>query len=268
MKTELNYLSIKKNVKNLLLMSMTVLTLSCANESEDLDNLASQEISSIQYFDSRESFESKMKSIEITNEQLYDKDYNILSNVLNEDNIIGIGDYLIKVDTDSESVYTLKKDFLNEYNDLATMNLKNSNINQLSVYEDVLSVLDGSTTAQKSNCGSPASYDYDSDSTSGNNRSLSLSATYKASGIYFILSYRCIPDNSDSGYARLDEWDITYTTTSCVSYSSYGENDYGDGENEGSFGGTPYLGTTPLRSFHCFVVCSSSAGTVDVIIES
>lgn len=270
MKKNSNYSqSVKKLLKSVLLILLTIFMVSCSNENENIDDTLSENISSIQYFESKTSFESKMESIVENNyDQLNNENYDILSEVLNEDNIIGIGDYLIKVDVDSKAVYTLKKTYSSEYDDLKAMNLKNSNITQFSVNDDVLNILDGTTTAQKAACGSPASYDYDYDSTSGNNRSLSLSATYKASGIYFSLTYRCIPSNSDSGYSSLDEWDTSYTTVNCVNYSSYGISEYGDGEHEGSFTGGVYFGLNPLASFHCFIVCSSSAGTVDVTIES
>lgn len=262
-----NALTMKKHLKHVLLMTIAVFALSCSNENNDAT--LTEDIAAFQYFESKASFNSTMETIIENNaEQLSNKDYNILSEILNKDNIVGIGEHLIKIDSDSESVYTINKSYLNAYSDLAAINLKNENITQLSVYDDVLNILDGTSTAQRASCGSPASYDYDSDSTSGNNRTLSLSATYKASGIYFSLTYRCILDNSDYGYSRLDEWDTTYTTTSCTSYSSVGESDYGDGEHEGSFTGGVYFGYTPLSSFHCFIVCSSSAGTVDVTIES
>jgi len=262
----------KKTTKFLSIKALVLLTaifmMSCSNNQEQIEE-SEQSIPEIQLFDSKESFESTMKSIvEANYDQLDNENYDVLSEVLNEDNIIGIGDYLIKVDMASEAVYTLQKKHMHKYSDLKTMNLKNGNITKLSIYENVLNVLDGTAIAQKGACGSPASYDYDYDSTYGNNRSLSLSASYKASGIYFSLTYRCIPSNSDYGYCRLDEWDTTYTTVNCASYSSVGENDYGDGEHEGSFTGGVYFGLNPLASFHCFVVCSSSAGTVDVTIES
>ena len=268
MKKSLNYSKpLKRGLKNLLLISLAILTWSCSNEN--IDSSISQDMASIQYFDSKGDFEAKMASIRIDYEQLNSPDYNILSEVLNEDNVVGIGEYLIKIDLNTESVYTLKKSFSNEYNDLVAMNIKNNNINKLSVYNDVLSILDGSdtVTVAKSSCSSRAPSDYDYNSTSGNYQTLTLTARYRAYGIYFSLSYTCDP-HTDYGYCRLDEWDIYYRKTNCATYSSYGENDYGDGEHEGRFTHVAYQGYTPLNSFHCNVKCSSSAGTVEVIIES
>lgn len=256
-----NSLSTLKNLKTVLFMLLITIIVSCSNENENIESIPSQEISSIQHFKSKAAFESKMSSIAVAN------DTHILSEILNEDNIVSIGEYLIKIDENTASVYTLKSALLNQYNDLANINLENKNITKLSIYEDVLSVLDGSIIAAKSACSTtPASYDYDSETVHGNYRSLTITGSYKAYGIYFMLTYGCTP--SDGGYSRLDDWDITYQTRNCVYYSSYGENDYGDGENEGSWNGTPYLSTSPLVSFHCHITCSSSAGIVKIILES
>lgn len=260
----------KKISNNLILIVFTIITFSCSNNNESIDEPITDNALSVQYFDSKETFDTKMQSIIANNSDqlMTDDQYDILSEVLNKDHIIGIGDYLIKIDFETNSVYTLQKSLLNQYDDLAGINLKNNNITKYSIYDNVLGILSGEETAQKScTSQSPANYDYDFDSVSGNNVSLKLTARYFASGIYFILSYHCVP-NTEYGYCRLDEWDITYKTKGCQYYSSYGENDYGDGEHEGSFSSTRYLGFSPLVNFHCFVVCSSSAGTVDVTIES
>lgn len=258
-----------KKAITLLFITMTIILLSCSNEHEEINDTISENIPEIQYFNSKSDFEKKMESIEInSSEQLISNDYNILSEVLNKDNIIGIGDHLIKVDLDTESVYLINKSFLDQYNDLANINLKNNNITQLSIYEDVLGFLDESNTLlAKSACtNTPAPYRYDYQGSSGNNMHIAVSTRYSAYGIYFKLGYQCVL--SDSGYSRFEEWDITYETTSCVSYSSYGENEYGDGEHDGNIYATIYSSTVPLGSFHCFVSFSSSAGTASVTIES
>ncbi|GAA3620354.1 hypothetical protein [Flavivirga jejuensis] len=258
----------KKITKNLLLITITITLFSCSNEHEEINDTISDNIPEIQYFNSKTDFEKEMERIEINNsEQLINNEYNILSEVLNEDNIIGIGDYLIKVDLNTESVYSLNKSFLDQYNDLANINLKNSNITQLSIYEDVLGFLDGSNTllARSACTNIPAPYRYDYQGSNGNNRHIAVSARYRAYGIYFNLGYQCVL--SDSGYSRFEEWDITYETTNCASYSSYGENEYGDGEHYGNIYATVYNSSVPLGDFHCFVTFSSSAGSASVTIE-
>ncbi|MDO5968251.1 hypothetical protein Q4Q35_00385 [Flavivirga aquimarina] len=256
-------------MKKTITLALTIILLSCSNEHEEINDTISENIPEIQYFNSKTDFEKKIKSIEINNsEQLISNEYNILSEVLNKDNIIGIGDHLIKVDLDTESVYLLNKSFLDQYNDLANINLKNNNITQLSIYEDVLGFLDGSNTllAKPACTSTPAPYDYDYQEASAYYRYIAVSASYSAYGIYFKLRYQCVL--SDSGYSRFEEWDITYQTTNCVNYSSYGENEDGDGEHDGNIYATIYSSTVPLGSFHCFVSFSSSAGTASVTIES
>ncbi len=64
-----------------------------------------------------------------------------LQKILNDDHIVQIAQWLIKVDAAKEQVLVLDKKYLDQYNDLAISNLNNKNILVYSTEDEVLSML-------------------------------------------------------------------------------------------------------------------------------
>ncbi len=64
-----------------------------------------------------------------------------LQKILNDDHVVQIDKWLIKVDAAKEQVLVLDKKYLEQYTDLANSNLENKNILVYSTNEDVLSLL-------------------------------------------------------------------------------------------------------------------------------
>lgn len=64
-----------------------------------------------------------------------------LQKILNDDHIVQIGKWLIKVEKEKEQVLVLDKKYLDQYNDLVTSNVSNKNILVYSTEEEVLDML-------------------------------------------------------------------------------------------------------------------------------
>ena len=86
---------------------------------------------------------------------IYD-DYGILPKILNEDKIVKIGEYLIKIDLHNERVLVLEEQHKSEYADLVTDNFENSHIMTFSTDDEVLELLEngskGSVNARMLGC--------------------------------------------------------------------------------------------------------------------
>lgn len=250
----------KNQFKNLMIAVAAVFLFACSNENSDvIDN--NQEIADVQYFDSRSDFEEKITLLEVSN-----LGANPLSEILNKDNIVSIGNYFIKINTNNENVYVLNKKFANKYSDLVNENLNNPNIFQYSTYDNVLSLLENDNLKARS-CGAAVANTYTSASKTNGNYEILAQGTYSAYGIYFLM-YFSAETGGDNPY--LEEWDITYRTTTCGSYSSYADVGHGGTDEEGEDGyfyRTVYRGTTPLSSFHIYAVFSSLSDDVNITLE-
>ncbi len=123
---------------------------------------------------------------------IYD-DYGVLSEILNEDKVVKIGKYLIKVDLHSEQVMVLEDIHQHEYDDLVSNNPDNNNIMVFSTDDEVLELLENGSTgtinARISSCDAPRA---DRDRRPGYPRRgrrwrLDAKVAYQKAGIYFSL---------------------------------------------------------------------------------
>ena len=91
---------------------------------------------------------SKSKSSE-NDDLLGDDD---LAQILNEDWIVQIGDYLYRVNKPTELVYVLPASNVSEYQDLVNENVANKNIRKFSTEDDVIELAESGAEGQKSLC--------------------------------------------------------------------------------------------------------------------
>jgi hypothetical protein len=75
--------------------------------------------------------------------------------LLNEDGIIQIGDYIYKVNLHSEKVFVLPVSNLAEYQDLVNENKSNDNIRQFTTNDDVIYLAESGASGEK--CNNPSS---------------------------------------------------------------------------------------------------------------
>jgi len=88
---------------------------------------------------------SESKSIE--SDDLIGDEY--LAQILNDDWIVQIGDYLYRVNKPTESVYVLPASNLSEYQDLVNENKSNKNIRKFSTEQDVIELAESGDAGQK-----------------------------------------------------------------------------------------------------------------------
>jgi hypothetical protein len=72
-----------------------------------------------------------------------------LAQILNEDWIVQIGDYLYRVNKPTELVYVLPASNVSEYQDLVNENVANKNIRKFSTEEDVVELAERGAEGQK-----------------------------------------------------------------------------------------------------------------------
>lgn len=75
-----------------------------------------------------------------------------LSEILNDDWVVQIGDYLYRVNKPNESVFVLPAANISEYDDLIAENKNNPHIRKFSTNEDVISLAESGAEGQKSLC--------------------------------------------------------------------------------------------------------------------
>ncbi|WP_299677717.1 hypothetical protein [uncultured Dokdonia sp.] len=121
---------------------------------------------------------------------IYD-DYGILPKILNEDKIVKIDSYLIKVDLHNERVLVLEDQYQEEYDDLVFDNLKNNNIMVFSTEDEILQLLNqgsrGTINAQRA-CDSGANHrTIDRQWKSSRRKRGNGKVAFQKAGIYFSL---------------------------------------------------------------------------------
>lgn len=82
-----------------------------------------------------------------TSEDLIDDDF--MKSILNEDNIVQIGDFLYKINMKEEKVYVLPSSRINQYTDLVNQNLNNRDIRKFSIYENVIELAEAGELSEK-----------------------------------------------------------------------------------------------------------------------
>lgn len=83
-------------------------------------------------------------------EELQDE---FLMSILNDNDVVQIGEYLYKVNLISEKVFVLKTDLITDYNDLVSENVSNSNIVEYNTGEDVIDLVEGLADNTSRSCG-------------------------------------------------------------------------------------------------------------------
>ncbi len=115
-----------------------------------------------------------------------------LGQLLNEDGIIQIGDYIYKVNLQSEKVFVLPAANIVEYQDLVNENLSNKNIRRYSVGDDVIYLAESGDSGEK--CGGIGGGDYVSDVVDfGNNRRCQAMVRHFRAGVYYRTTARFVP---------------------------------------------------------------------------
>ena len=146
----------------------------------------------------------KESSLEKSNNIGVDDEF--LASLLNQDNIMQIGDYLYRVNKSKESVYVLAAEHFNQYTDLVNENLNNENVREYSTNEDVVELVEaGLDSEEKLFCGdrkAKSKTEVSESQDTGNNTSMYLFVKYKRFGVYFSLmaeGYRTT-NSSQFGY--------------------------------------------------------------------
>ncbi len=131
-----------------------------------------------------------------------------LQKILNDDHVVQIDKWLIKVDAEKEQVLVLDKKYLDQYTDLANSNLDNKNILVYSTEDQVLSMLKSNSkpSATRVSCSGDGAGpdDGDRDQTYGKNLRVRIQTHYRRYGIYFEL---CA--NPSKQKKRLGIWSYT-----------------------------------------------------------
>lgn len=121
-----------------------------------------------------------------------DDDY--LRSLLNQDNIMQIGDYLYRINKTDESVYVLPAENINQYSDLVSENIKNLNIKVYSTDDDVIELVESGLTGSEKGIFCKDRKAYKVSSTSNQVTVLAnpkvdmiIEAMYNKYGVYFTL---------------------------------------------------------------------------------
>lgn len=109
--------------------------------------------------------------------------------LLNEDGIIQIGDYIYKVNLQSEKVFVLPATNLAEYQDLVNENKSNDNIRQFSINDDVIYLAESGASGEK--CSNPSGgFELYTNFESGNSLETRCIIKYFTAGIYYRVTGR------------------------------------------------------------------------------
>jgi hypothetical protein len=109
--------------------------------------------------------------------------------LLNEDGIIQIGDYIYKVNLQSEKVFVLPVSNLSEYQDLVNENKSNDNIRQFTTNDDVIYLAESGASGEK--CNNPSGgFELYTVFESGNSLETRCIVKYFTAGIYYRVTGR------------------------------------------------------------------------------
>ena len=78
---------------------------------------------------------------------------NFLPELLNEDGIVQIGDYLYKIDMVNKKAYVLPSANISEYSDLVAVNKSNPNIRVFTTEDDVIELAESGALSTTKSCG-------------------------------------------------------------------------------------------------------------------
>jgi hypothetical protein len=115
-----------------------------------------------------------------------------LAQILNEDWIVQIGDYLYRVNKPTESVYVLPASNVSQYEDLVNENKSNKNIRKFSTEDDVVELAESGAEGQKGLfCGESGVGSRSSTNTHGSSPGINTGVTstlrHSKFGIYFTI---------------------------------------------------------------------------------
>ena len=105
-----------------------------------------------------------------------------LGQLLNEVGIVQIGNYIYKVNLQSEKVFVLAVSNSSEYQDLVNENVANKNIRKFSIDDDVIYIAESDEPGEK--CGGSSDFDVSRDISDQSNGNFKFSARHFKAGIY------------------------------------------------------------------------------------
>lgn len=116
-----------------------------------------------------------------------------LMSILNENDVVQIGDYLYKVNLLTDKVYVLNVYYISEYSDLVSENATNINVMEFSVGDDVIDLVEGLADNTSRSCGGIGGGEYPFPekilgTVNGTEVSMAGGVKFFRAGIYFALS--------------------------------------------------------------------------------
>ncbi len=132
------------------------------------------------------TYSEQLEILKTENDSLLGDDY--LAQILNEDWIVQIGDYLYRVNKPEEKVYVLPVANINEYDDLVNQNKSNPNIRKFSTSDNVIELAEEGATGEKGlKCDEPGAGSRENYNDYKINTTIQISVTvyYRKFGIYF-----------------------------------------------------------------------------------
>jgi len=183
-------LTARRSIDNVLSFDSNEEYLNILEDNSLLNQKNTNYVSLASLLDKYESDKENERAISLKNEAdtIY-ADYGILPKILNEDKIVKIGKYFIKVALEEERVYVLEDSYQAEYNDLVT-NIPNDHIQLFSTEDEVLTRLANNETSRflKKCDDRRARKKKDLDiAKNGRKKRLKAKVAYQKAGIYFSL---------------------------------------------------------------------------------
>ena len=165
-------------------------------------------------FDSYQDYESHIHNYELSEEpqkfiKIFNNTYKLkkssaesdlpealrdefLESILNENNIVEIGDYLYRINLLTEKVYVMSSDYESDLIDLVSEDITNTNIMEFTTGDDVIDLVERLEGATSRGCGGIGGGVYETDimtlgQVNGENINLQAGVVFFRAGIYFSL---------------------------------------------------------------------------------
>lgn len=166
------------------------------------------------------SYTEKLDLLKSENDSLIGDDY--LAQILNEDWIVQIGNYLYRVNKPEEKVYVLPVANIDEYDDLVNQNLLNPNIRKFSTFDNCIELAESGDMGEKCNEHSAKSRQgYGNLNSSGTFIEQDIYVNYNNYGINFSIKIKAnnYVDDKDKLYIQIEN--LWYKKRCGTTYGPY-----------------------------------------------
>lgn len=198
------------------------------------------------------TYTEKNENLKSNDDSLLGDDY--LAQILNEDWIVQIGDYLYRVNKPEEKVYVLPAVNIDQYNDLVNQNKSNPNIRKFSTSDNVIELVEEGASGEKglkcSEDGAGARQAY-GDYKLNLQTQISITVGYNKYGIYFPVKITATNHvgSKDKLYIQIENlWYHVRCGNTVGPYSLPWE--YPSSTEYASRTYNSYSGMTPLNGYH------------------